>query len=70
VISGFVDFVLINLSDSVYDDLNGVVVRNNPKVLSLKPKSWSFSEGFALDWSYLVKNKPCLEWPICGVEKV
>jgi hypothetical protein len=33
--------------------------------------SWSFSEGLALDWqSNLVKNKPCLEWPICGVEKV
>jgi hypothetical protein len=34
-------------------------------------KSWSFSVGLALDWqSSLLKNKPCLEWPVCGVEKV
>jgi hypothetical protein len=34
--------------------------------------SWSFSEGLiALDWqSYLLKNKPCLEWLVCGVGKV
>jgi hypothetical protein len=40
----------------------------NPKVPGM---SWSFLEGLALDWqSNLVKNKSCLEWPICGVEKV
>jgi hypothetical protein len=34
-------------------------------------KSWSFLEGLALDWqSSLLKNKPCLEWPICGFGKV
>jgi hypothetical protein len=33
--------------------------------------TWSFSEGLALDWQFsLVKNKTCLEWPICGVGKV
>jgi hypothetical protein len=41
----------------------------NPKVPGSNP--WSFSEGLVLDWeSNLVKNKSCLEWPICGVEKV
>jgi hypothetical protein len=34
-------------------------------------KSLSFSVGLALDWqSSLLKNKPCLEWPVCGVGKV
>jgi hypothetical protein len=39
--------------------------------LSRSSKSWSFSEGLALEGQpNLIKNKPCLERPICGVEKV
>jgi hypothetical protein len=48
---------------SKLDDLNGVVVSNadfESKVPGFE--SW-VSHG-------LVKNKPCLEWPICRVEKV
>jgi hypothetical protein len=33
--------------------------------VQIPDKSWSFSEGLALDWkSSLVKNNPWLEWPM------